>query len=339
LKRSEREKAHQETEFIHHGEDGFMIVSPKTEFASKWWGKGTQWCTASEKNNMFQRYNKEAPLLIIIMPNGDKLQLHVRKDDIQFMDAQDREVEYQYIEDNWNVLEAILLSAIKQNVKALYYVPWKLRDKEICRKAVNQDGRALKGVPQKYLDKEICLEAVRQNGWALQFVTTELRDKDMCMEAVRQNGMALYYVPEEFRDRSLYLKAVRQNGMALRYVPEELLDREICLEAVKQNGDAFIDVPLRYRDKEMCLEAVRQNSRALFNIPEELRDKEICMEAVKQNAIPLINQSTRSDTLIEKHNLCGGRRSAAVCRVGSAPPALCPPSDPPESASFVGSIG
>jgi hypothetical protein len=30
---------------------------------------------------------------------------------------------------------------------------------------------------------------------------------------------------------------------------------------------------------------------------------------------PLINQSTRSDTLIEKQNLCDGRRSAAVCRV------------------------
>jgi hypothetical protein len=72
-----------------------------------------------------------------------------------------------------------------------------------------------------------------------------------------------------------------------------------------------------------------------------LKGQSICVaeKCMDVSANPLINQSTRSDTLIEKHNLCGGRRSAAVCRVGSAPPALCPPSDPPESASFVGSIG
>jgi hypothetical protein len=63
LKRSEREKAHQETEFLHQGEDGFTVVSPKTQFASKWWGKGTQWCTAGEKNNKFQHYNKQAHCL------------------------------------------------------------------------------------------------------------------------------------------------------------------------------------------------------------------------------------------------------------------------------------
>jgi hypothetical protein len=63
LKRSERERAHQETEFIHQGDDGFTIVSPKTEYASKWWGRGTQWCTATEyrTDTCREHYSENSP--------------------------------------------------------------------------------------------------------------------------------------------------------------------------------------------------------------------------------------------------------------------------------------
>jgi hypothetical protein len=313
LKRSEREKAHQETEFIHQGEDGFTVVSPKTEFASKWWGKGTQWCTASDNNNMFQHYNKEAPLLIIIMPNGDKLQLHVGKYEFQFMDARDQDVEKSYIENNWNVLGPIMftsvkqngytlqfvpeefrnkelyLSATKQNGVALYYVPEELRDKNLCWSAIKQNGVALYYVPKELKDKEICWEAVKQTGKALGYVPEELRDREICWEAVKQTGEALGYVPEEFRDLKLCLEAVKSNGLALQYVPVELRYREICLEAIKQNGRALEHVLKELRDREMCLEAVRQTGWAIEYVPWKLRYREICLEAVKQSGYALWN--------------------------------------------------
>jgi hypothetical protein len=287
LKRSEREKAHQETEFIHQGDDGFMIVSPKTQFASKWWGKGTQWCTASDNNNMFEYYYKEAPLLILIMPNADKLQLHVGKYEAQFMDARDNEVSDQYIEEHWEILKPIMFSAVKEDGRILEYIPEQFRNIKVCREAVKQNGRLLYLVNKEFRDKELCWSAIRQNGRALIDVPDELRDKEICLEAVRQNGYALEYVPWKFRDKELNLEAIGQNGYALDFVPTEFRDKEICSEAIKQNGQALQYVPEALRDQEICLEAVKQNGQALYYVPNELRDYELCLEAIRQNGLAL----------------------------------------------------
>jgi hypothetical protein len=282
LKRSEREKAHQETEFIHQDDKGLTLVSPKTEFASKWWGKGTQWCTASDNNNMFEHYNKQAPLLILIMSNGDKLQLHVGKYEVQFMDAQDNLVSGQYIAHHWDVLKSIMVFNIKQNSEILKLIPEELLDRELCLEAVKKDGMSLGYVPRKLRDRELCQEAVRQNGLSLKHIPELLRDREMCHEATRQDGMALRFVPIEFRDYEFCHEAVRQNGDALWCVPKKLLDRKFCLEAVGQNGISLCYVPNEFRDKEICWVAVKKHGEALSFVPEELQDRELCRLAVKK---------------------------------------------------------
>jgi hypothetical protein len=79
-----------EAELFYEG-GGVKIIIPKTEEASKYFGKGTRWCTAAEKNNMFAHYNKPgAPLYIIICDNGEKYQFHFKTG--QFMNAEDRPV-------------------------------------------------------------------------------------------------------------------------------------------------------------------------------------------------------------------------------------------------------
>jgi hypothetical protein len=287
LKRSEREKAHAETEFLHQDDKGLTLVSPKTQFASCWWGKGTQWCTASDNNNMFNHYHKKAPLLIIIMPNGDKLQLHIGEDEFQFMDAQDRDIEYHYIEEHWPILEPIILFAVRQNGRALQYVPDEFLYREIYLETIRLNGQLLCYVPHKLRDREIGLEAVKQDGKALYYVPEELRDSPLCMEAFRQNSEALHYIPEQFISRKLYLEAVRQNGLSLECIPVHFRDKELYWSAVRQTGEALAYVPEELRDREICLEAVKQNGDALIYVPEELRDKEICLEAVRQNRVAL----------------------------------------------------
>jgi len=73
-------------------DDEVKVIVPKTKDASCKYGRGTQWCTAATKGeNMFDHYNKEGPLYIIMgKKDGRKYQFH--KESGQYMDEQDEEV-------------------------------------------------------------------------------------------------------------------------------------------------------------------------------------------------------------------------------------------------------
>ena len=74
-----------------HQDDELRIIWVKDETAAKFWGQGTQWCTAAKNNNMFEQYNKKGPLFVIIPSHpqhiGDKYQFHFETG--QFMDPTD----------------------------------------------------------------------------------------------------------------------------------------------------------------------------------------------------------------------------------------------------------
>jgi hypothetical protein len=86
-----RQIKNEEIEKVFEDED-FLIMIPKTERASCLIGKGTQWCTAADKsNNMFNSYNNQGPLYVIIdKDNNNKYQLHFETN--QLMDAEDRSI-------------------------------------------------------------------------------------------------------------------------------------------------------------------------------------------------------------------------------------------------------
>lgn len=71
----------------------FKALIPKTEAASKKYGSGTKWCTAADKDCMFNSYNESGDLIIIIAGSGasaKKFQLHYKSD--SFMNDKDRPV-------------------------------------------------------------------------------------------------------------------------------------------------------------------------------------------------------------------------------------------------------
>ena len=70
----------------------WLIMIPLTERASCLIGKGTQWCTAAdESDNMFDSYNSDGPLYVIInKDDNSKYQLHFESN--QIMDENDRPV-------------------------------------------------------------------------------------------------------------------------------------------------------------------------------------------------------------------------------------------------------
>lgn len=69
------------------------VIVPKTEDASCLYGKGTRWCTAGNKDNMFGTYSKQGPLYILLANLGGKqrkFQVHYESD--QFMNERDQAI-------------------------------------------------------------------------------------------------------------------------------------------------------------------------------------------------------------------------------------------------------
>jgi Domain of unknown function (DUF4116) len=303
-RRLEELKAWDESIIIQEKEGLPTIAVPMTEFASKWWGRGTKWCTSADKDNSFNDYHKNAPLIVLVCPDGAKFQMHVTNE-IQFMDNTDEDVGEEIIEERWNEFKSLLDWALHQNGYALQFVPEEYRTPELCRLAVVQNGLALEFVPEEYRTYEICLLAIKQNGlaiqdvpedqitpelyhlaleqngWALGHVPREQRTYELCLLAVQRNGRALDSVPENHRTPELYRIAVEQDGEALESIPKNKKTPELCLLAVQSNGFALQNI--NERTPELCRIAVEQNGRALLFVPKEYRTEEICRLAVQQN--------------------------------------------------------
>lgn len=73
----------------------FKVIVPETEEASCYYGANTKWCTAAtkKKHNLFDEYNQQGPLWMIMAKFGDKwrkFQLHMEGD--QFMNELDQDI-------------------------------------------------------------------------------------------------------------------------------------------------------------------------------------------------------------------------------------------------------
>lgn len=75
---------------IFYQDDKIKVIVPNTEEASCYFGQGTKWCTAADKNNLFNSYNKSGKLYIVFA-GGKKYQFHFKNE--QFMDDADREID------------------------------------------------------------------------------------------------------------------------------------------------------------------------------------------------------------------------------------------------------
>lgn len=83
-----------------YDKDGWLIIIPKTEEASCYYGANTKWCTAAKNDNRFDQYDDQGPLYIIIDTNtGNKWQFHFGEDEDTFADAKDHYLEDEELEE------------------------------------------------------------------------------------------------------------------------------------------------------------------------------------------------------------------------------------------------
>jgi Domain of unknown function (DUF4116) len=282
----DRDRAYAESRILRQDPDGFTIAVPLTEFAAKWWGKGTRWCTAAEKDNQFWHYHKDAPLIVVVIPElkeKGKFQFWVTDLRAQFMDAADNLISEVLFIEYWPRFEPVISFTLQMNGRALYHVPEALRTDEMYRIAITQNGENFRMLPEHLRTEELCKIAVTQNGRALHYVPEALRTEDMCRLAVSQNGKALTWVPSDLRTEEICRIALAQDGGSLENVPPHFRETEFCKMAVAQNGWALHDVPEKLRTEEMCGIAVAQDGWVLIYVPETLRTAAMCRIAVAQN--------------------------------------------------------
>lgn len=71
----------------------WLIFSPKTQEASCVLGRNTRWCTASQGDrNMFDQYNKQGPLYILIDKQNKDLKFQFHFESRQYMDVNDDDI-------------------------------------------------------------------------------------------------------------------------------------------------------------------------------------------------------------------------------------------------------
>lgn len=77
----------------------FKVIVPKTHRSSCYWGSGTRWCTASEKNpSTYKDYADKGPLVIIHYNDKDvtkNIQFHIET--AQYMDYDDRPIDPEHL--------------------------------------------------------------------------------------------------------------------------------------------------------------------------------------------------------------------------------------------------
>lgn len=97
-----------------------VVVSPRTEFAARWFGKGTRWCTSAQKDSYFDNYNKLAPLYIFMMSDGPKFQLWVHNGRIHFMDSADNKFSMENAKEYWLSFKELFFQLYLSNAKMMH---------------------------------------------------------------------------------------------------------------------------------------------------------------------------------------------------------------------------
>jgi hypothetical protein len=165
LKRQEKATAISESDILESTDlEGWIVASPVTHFAARWWSRGTRWCTGMKNPAHFNRYAINGPLRVFISPSGDKFQAHIAT--FTFCDAADRQI------DKNKFLSSIPKSALEllqgdviqsfDNLGNITTIPALLRSEGMIEKAKKAG-----------FDKAVTI-AENKGGYALKFLPSML---------------------------------------------------------------------------------------------------------------------------------------------------------------------
>ena len=234
----------------------WLIVTPRTEKAAQFWGRGTEWCTAwgdprglhPKRSCQFDEYNADGPLVVIINKQDPQERYQWHDASYQYMDRDDN--------DDTTMMKKLpqqAWAAVVPFVPELALKHMKNFTKEVQLAVVTHNGKAIRLIQNP--SPEFQLAAVKQDGIVIEYIENPSREVQMA--AVTQKGIAIVYINNPSPE--VQLAAVKQDGNAIAYIKNAL--PEVQLAAVTQNGHAiwYINNPT----PEVQLAAVMQDIGAI----------------------------------------------------------------------------
>ena len=158
-KRQYSQEMRENSEIIYEGPEG-MIVSPKTQEASCYWGRGTRWCTAATGSyNLFNSYSEN--LIIVLPKDGTKWQFHEESN--QYMDSSDEPINISQFKEDYPWAVEILKDHMDESVfVSAYeiYVKYKDTDMDYVISEVSNIERSKHNIPgvEEYEHDRVVLE-------------------------------------------------------------------------------------------------------------------------------------------------------------------------------------
>jgi len=243
------------------------VVVPKTEEASCYFGVNTRWCTAGQKNNRFEYYNKQGPLYIILIKAANKRYQFHFADGGQFMDEQDKEINPQELANKYPVLWKIF-DPICKAAKSI--VLQKNPSEAVQMAAVQQTAYAIKYI--KNPSEAMQLAAVKEYSVAIKFIKNP--SEAVQMATVQLDGCAIYYIKNP--SEAVQLAAVKKYGFAIKFIKNP--SEAVQMAAVQQNGHVIKDI--KNPSEAVQLAAVQRYGTAIKYI--ENPSEAVQMAAVQQ---------------------------------------------------------
>ena len=305
--RSEEEQGYYATKkaTLLYNDSQIKVVIPHTKAASCYFGKNTKWCTAARGDNMFDAYNDQGPLyIVLIKPLNQRYQFHWGETEEDFMDERDKPINPKTIADQYPVLYQIFGPIGKKNkslafnqnpneqdlIDTISKDPYLIRtvnnpSEKMQLTAVTKNGDAIVNI--KNPSEQVKLAAVKSFGQALKHIQNP--SEQVQLQAVTNDGMAIQYIQNP--SEQMKLAAVKSQGRSIRYIKNPT--QEMQLIAVTKDGAAieYIANPT----EEMQLIAVSKFGPALQWIKKLNPSEQVQLAAVKNTGTAIMNIENPSE--------------------------------------------
>ena len=273
-RQEEKQKAYTESK-IFLDQNGLKIVSPQTEYAAKWWGRGTQWCTSAEKNNMFEDYNERGPLLIIITPEGRKFQawkqielnddsvLDEYDDEIQFMDEADDVISDFDLNENWKYLKSVIYYLNDISFFPDFALTRQLKY-DMCKENI-QNFDMFTQYEDKDIDDDFIYDLAKETPFFVDHLYSRNNDnfkeytesEDFIKSCIKTNlGNCSYIFSSQNNKRNKFLFEYLFNNYELKefyqYIPRKYKTQDMANKLIKENPEFIKYLPIEHRTFEIA---------------------------------------------------------------------------------------
>ena len=291
---------------------GVTVYHIKTEAAAKFYGAGTKWCTAADKNHcQFNYYNNQGPLYVVFCkdPEGRPAKYQFHFESNQFMDEKDRSIDLaELVKKNpelqevpaWQGKKAALTKNFNMYFDKLLLSNPKdiIKDSRITSEHISK----MSNDPNPYvrwqairhpnatsehitkvlndLDPRVRIMTIKHPKATLEHISKALNDPDPDVRSVtiRKSNATSEHITKVLNDPNPNVRwqAIRHPKATPEHITKALNDSDsgVRLAAIKhpKATPEHISKALNDSDPEVRWEAIRHPNATLENISKALND-------------------------------------------------------------------